>query len=312
MLETRDAQKSYKLGGGAELVALDGVSVQLAPDTATALVGESGCGKSTLAKILLRLEKPTGGKIVFEGRELWGMGSAEVAAYRRQVQMIFQDPYASLNPRMKVADIVGEAFEIHKIASGEDKRRRVLELLERVGLDEGAATRYPRQFSGGQRQRIGLARALAVEPRYLIAGEPVSALDVSVQAQVLELIAQIRREKKLALLFISHDLRVVRVISDVTLVMYLGKIVEEAPTEALFGEPLHPYTRMLLAAAPIADPRRRKKVELLTGDPPSPIERPDGCPFHTRCNIVFEPCYHRVPCETILGDGRKVRCHKYE
>jgi oligopeptide/dipeptide ABC transporter ATP-binding protein len=312
MLETTDLRKSYPLAGGRELVALDGVSVKVEPGTSTALVGESGCGKSTLARLLLRLERPDSGSVFFEGKDLWGIDSGEVARYRRSVQMIFQDPYASLNPRMKVGEIVGEPFDIHGTAKGSDKQRKVLELLKRVGLDEEAVGRYPRQFSGGQRQRIGIARALAVEPQLLVADEPVSALDVSVQAQVLELISELRRERGLGLLFISHDLRVVRVVSEYALVMYLGKIVEAAPTEALFKDPLHPYTEMLLAAAPVADPHRKKQVANVAGDPPSPIDRPQGCPFHTRCNKAFDPCYHMMPRDTVLDDGRTVRCFKYE
>jgi oligopeptide/dipeptide ABC transporter ATP-binding protein len=312
MLETNSLRKSYSLAGGRELVALDGVSVKLVPGASTALVGESGCGKSTLAKLLLRLEEPSGGEVLFEGTDIWRLNPAEVAGYRRKVQMIFQDPYGSLNPRMKVGDIVGEPFEIHGTAKGGEKKRKVLELLERVGLGEDAAGRYPRQFSGGQRQRIGIARALAVEPRLLVADEPVSALDVSVQAQVLELISELRRERGLGLLFISHDLRVVRVVSDYALVMYLGKIVESAPTEVLFNDPLHPYTEVLLEAAPVADPHRKKQVQPFAGDPPSPIDSPKGCPFHTRCKYAFDPCYHVVPKETVLEGGRTVRCFKYE
>jgi oligopeptide/dipeptide ABC transporter ATP-binding protein len=309
MLEAAGVTKAYPIGKGRNLWALDGVDIAVAPGKTLAVVGESGCGKSTLAKILLRLERPTAGMVRFRGTDLWEMGRDEVAGFRRAVQMIFQDPYGSLNPRMRVGEIVGEPFDVHRLARGEEKRRKVAALLERVGLDDAAAVRYPREFSGGQRQRIGIARALAVEPSLLVADEPVSALDVSIQAQVLNLLRDLQRERGLGLLFISHDLRVVRAISDHTAVMYLGKIVEAGPTEEIFLEPLHPYTRLLLDSVPVADPALRHKGRVGKGEPPSPVDRPTGCPFHPRCPSASSACSATEPPVRTRHEGHQVRCH---
>lgn len=308
MLEARDVVKVFRLKGGGELKALDGVSLAVGGGETHALVGESGCGKSTLARLLLKLELPTGGAVTLDGKDLRELDRKEEAAYRRKVQMIFQDPYGSLNPRMKVGDIVGEPLAIHDLSPKAERPERVRELLARVGLNPEAAGRYPRQFSGGQRQRIGIARALAVDPRIIVADEPVSALDVSVQAQVLNLLADIKRERGLSLLFIGHDLRVVRAISDRVSVMYLGKIVESAPVEEFFLNPRHPYSRMLLASVPEPDPCKRSDSVPPSGDPPSPVNRPRGCAFHPRCPLAASICEKESPPEKTVGIAI-VSCH---
>lgn len=312
MLELQGATRRYALAGsgkGLELRALDGVTLGLCPGETLALVGESGCGKSTLARLLLRLERPTAGRVLWRGRDVWGLSRAEVRQFRREVQLVFQDPYASLNPRLRVEDLVGEALDIHGLGAGGGRRRRVEELLAQVGLPPEALGRYPHQFSGGQRQRIGIARALAVEPAVLVADEPVSALDVSVQAQILNLLQDLKRSRGLTYLFISHDLRVVSHVADRVAVMYLGRVVEESPVDALYGAPLHPYARALLDAVPAPDPTRPPAARLLAGDVPSPVAPPPGCPFHPRCPRVFEPCSRARPELRDQGGDRRVACH---
>jgi oligopeptide/dipeptide ABC transporter ATP-binding protein len=288
---------------------VDGVDLSLRPGETLALVGESGCGKSTLARLLLRLERPTAGAIRFRGRDLWALTRAEVRDFRRQVQLVFQDPYASLNSRMRVEDIVGEALDVHRLAAGAARRRRVLGLLEQVGLAPEVLGGYPHQFSGGQRQRIGIARALAAEPALVVADEPVSALDVSVQAQILNLLQGLKATRGLAYLFISHDLRVVAHVADRVAVMYLGRIVESAPVEDLYREPLHPYTRALLDAVPTPDPDRPRTSRPLSGDVPSPLSPPPGCPFHPRCPEAFGPCSREVPAMAPRGAEHGAACH---
>ncbi len=293
------------------LRAVDGVDLTLREGETLSLVGESGCGKSTLARLLLRLERPTGGTVRYRGRDIWSMGRDEVRRFRREVQMVFQDPYASLNPRMRVEAIVGEGLAIHGLARGRERRERVRQLLRDVGLPPEAASAYPHEFSGGQRQRIGIARALAVEPRVLVADEPVSALDVSVQAQILNLLQDLKEQRGLTYLFISHDLRVVEHISDRVAVMYLGRVVELGPAEAVFARPRHPYTRALLAAVPVPDPARRDGVRTLEGDVPNPIDPPGGCPFHPRCPERLDRCTREPPPAVEPEAECRVWCHLY-
>lgn len=288
--------------------AVDDVSFSIRQGETLGLVGESGCGKTTTGRVILRLMEPTAGDASFEGRSIFKLSKEELRRMRRNMQIIFQDPYSSLNPRMTVGDIIGEPLEIHNLARGKEKVRRVQELLDVVGLSPYHANRYPHEFSGGQRQRIGIARALAVNPKLIICDEPVSALDVSIQAQVLNLLEELQKEFGLTYLFIAHDLSVVKHISDRIAVMYLGRIVEVAPTEELFANPQHPYTEALLSAVPIPDPAMRRQRIVLPGDVPSPINPPKGCRFHTRCNYVQDGC--RVNDQPLLdvGAGHHVAC----
>ncbi len=288
-----------------------GVSLKVGPGETVALVGESGCGKSTLARVLTGLIAPSTGSVLFEGRDLWGFDRKERAYFRRSVQMIFQDPYGSLNPRMRVGDAIGEPLTIHGLAAKNEMAGRVAGLMENVGLDPALGRRYPREFSGGQRQRIGIARALAAGPRLLIADEPVSALDVSIQAQVLNLLADLRDEKGLSMLFISHDLRVVAKIADRLAVMYLGKIVEEGDAEEFFTGPRHPYSRLLLKSVPKAEPEEKAEQVVLKGDPPSPTRTYEGCPFAERCPERLPKCEKSPPPWTGTPGGARVACHLY-
>jgi oligopeptide/dipeptide ABC transporter ATP-binding protein len=270
--------------------AVEDVSLVIGEGTTLGLVGESGCGKSTLGRTLLRLHEPTAGRVFVAGTEVTALASRPLRAFRRHMQLIFQDPYASLDPRMTVAEIVAEPLRVHGV--GKDRRERaakVAELLARVGLREDAARRYPHEFSGGQRQRIGIARALAAVPRFVVADEPLSALDVSIQAQIVNLLADLQRERKLTYLFISHDLKVVEHLAQRVAVMYLGRVVESAPTADLYDHPRHPYTKALLAAVPAPDPTRRGGRLVLEGDVPSPLAPPPGCPFHPRCPLARDP-----------------------
>jgi peptide/nickel transport system ATP-binding protein len=292
--------------------AVDDVTLTIRRGETLGLVGESGCGKSTVGRTILRLYKPTGGRVVFDGRDITNLGENELRPLRRRMQMVFQDPFASLNPRHSVGRIVGEPLRTHGLAGRRDAAARVRELLVTVGLPADAASRYPHEFSGGQRQRIGLARALALNPDFVVADEPVSALDVSIQAQIINLLERLQEEFELTYLFIAHDLAVVRHISDRIAVMYLGTVVEVSPAEALYDEPLHPYTISLLSAVPIPDPvvEREREAILLAGDVPSPANPPPACRFHTRCPYVQPTrCRDDVPRLRKLASGHEVACH---
>jgi len=289
------------------------VSFEIAQSETLGLVGESGCGKSTVGRTILRLQEPTSGRTVFDGIDVFTLGRVELRRLRRRMQIVFQDPYGSLNPRMRIGDAVAEGIEIHRLAKRSEIPMRVAALLEEVGLDPGYARRYPHEFSGGQRQRIGIARALAVEPSFVVCDEPVSALDVSVQAQVLNLLVDLQRRRGLSYLFIAHDLAVVRQVAHRVAVMYLGRIVEIGPTEELLRHPRHPYTVALLSAVPEPDPAGQKQRIVLPGDPPSPSTPPPGCPFHPRCfhPLKSDRCRSELPLLRQVG-GTQAACHYAE
>jgi oligopeptide/dipeptide ABC transporter ATP-binding protein len=309
LVRVRGLFKHFPVEGGDDVVrAVDGVTFEIYEGETLGLVGESGCGKSTVGRCLLRLIEPTRGEIGFAGRDVRALSGGELRALRREMQIIFQDPYASLNPRMRVRDIVAEPLVIHGIGTRAEQRARVAELLGKVGLDPEYMNRYPHEFSGGQRQRIGIARALALNPKLVVADEPVSALDVSVQAQVVNLLADLQRELKLTYLFISHGLAVVEHISDRVAVMYLGRIVEVAPAAELYANPLHPYTRALLSAIPVPDPARKRERIVLRGDVPTPINPPRGCRFHTRCPEAIPECAQIDPDLRAVAPGHTVAC----
>ncbi|MDU5145671.1 MAG: dipeptide ABC transporter ATP-binding protein [Paenibacillus dendritiformis] len=292
--------------------AVDGLSFHINRGETLGLVGESGCGKSTTGRMLLRLLEPSEGRIYFEGQDITKLSGNELRKMRRNMQMVFQDPFASLNPRHTIGKILEEPLIVHGVKDKSERKRRVNELLEAVGLNSFHASRYPHQFSGGQRQRIGIARALAIHPKLIIADEPVSALDVSIQSQVLNLLQDLQQEYELTYLFIAHDLGVVRHISDRVGVMYLGQLVEISDAEDLYDKPLHPYTQALLSAVPIADVTCRSEPIILEGDVPSPVNPPAGCPFHTRCPKAFEPCSAARPQLSECEPGHYVACHLYE
>ncbi|MBW7930239.1 MAG: dipeptide ABC transporter ATP-binding protein [Gammaproteobacteria bacterium] len=318
LLEVDGLKKHFPLRGGwlrrvtGQLRAVDGVSFRLQAGRTLGLVGESGCGKSTLGRAILRLQEPTAGRVLLEGRDITAMTPAALLAARRRMQIIFQDPYASLNPRRTVGQAIREPLDVHRIGTPVERDARVLELLDTVGLSARVRHRYPHEFSGGQRQRVGIARALALEPALIVADEPVSALDVSVQGQVLNLVARLQRERGIAFLFISHDLAVIQHVSDAVAVMYLGRIVEYGPAALLYREPQHPYTQALLSAVPMPDPARRRRRIVLPGEVPSPVASPAGCAFHPRCPRARALCRQERPELRSLpgGDpGSQVACH---
>jgi oligopeptide transport system ATP-binding protein len=294
-----------------EIKAVDGVSFEVRPGETLGLVGESGCGKTTTGRLILRLLEPTGGAVFYRGVELTRLRPRAMDGYRRQLQIIFQDPYASLNPRLTVGDAIAEPLIAHGLADRRAARQRVLQLLDVVGLAPFHYNRYPHEFSGGQRQRVGIARALVLEPEFIVADEPVSALDMSIQAQIINLLQRIQAEFGLTFLFISHDLGVIRHISDRVMVMYLGKIVEMADADELFRHPLHPYTQALLSAVPSARPGAAKPRILLAGDVPSPLNPPAGCRFHTRCPKAMPRCRQEEPIWKEVGSGHYTACHLY-
>ncbi len=317
LLEVRDLKKHFPVRGGvfstvsAWLKAVDGVSFDIARGEVFALVGESGCGKTTTGRTLLRLIEPTDGRVTFDGEPVFELGARDLRALRRRMQIIFQDPYASLNPRMTIGGIIGEPLRIHGLATGAELDRRVGTLLERVGLAPAYRTRYPHEFSGGQRQRIGIARALALGPDLIVCDEAVSALDVSIQAQILNLLQELQRDLGLSYLFISHDLNVVQHLADRVGVMYLGRLVETARSEDLFREPLHPYTQALISANPVPDPSIELEPQVLRGEVPSPLAPPSGCHFHPRCPHATERCRREIPLSLERGE-RQVACHLYD
>ncbi|MFH1079517.1 MAG: dipeptide ABC transporter ATP-binding protein [Pseudomonadota bacterium] len=315
LMEARDIKKYFSVRGGilahqrGVVKAVDGVSLCIHEGETLALVGESGCGKSTFGRLLVRLDFPTAGTILYDGENVQTYSGTALKDYRRQVQLIFQDPYASLNPRRSAGDIIEEPLRIHESASKRTRRQSVAELMMTVGLSSDQMHRYPHEFSGGQRQRIGIARAIALKPRLIVADEPVSALDVSIQAQILNLLKDLQTQFGLTYLFITHDLSVVRHMSDRVAVMYLGRIVELAENDDLFENPLHPYTQALLSAVPACGPRKTMERIILAGDVPSPLDPPAGCAFHPRCPRRFGPCGKTEPRLENSGRQRQVACH---
>jgi len=320
LLEVRGLKKYFPVRGGllhrvtAQVRAVDGVDFVIQHGKTLGLVGESGCGKSTLGRAILRLHEPTAGQVLLEGVDFTALDREALVAERKHMQIIFQDPFASLSPRRTVAQIIREPLDVHDIGTPGERNRRVVDLLEVVGLGPEVRDRYPHEFSGGQRQRIGVARALALDPQFIVADEPVSALDVSVQSQVLNLIAKLKRERGIAFLFISHDLAVIQHVSDEIGVMYLGRIVERASVEDLYREPKHPYTRALMSAIPVPDPDNKSRRIVLEGDVPSPMHPPSGCSFHTRCPDARPECSSVEPPTKNVGTAEsphEVTCHLY-
>ncbi|HEY8497885.1 MAG TPA: ABC transporter ATP-binding protein [Limnochordales bacterium] len=313
LVEVQELQKHFVIRRGLRVRAVERVTFAIARGETFALVGESGSGKTTVGRTVIGLYRPTAGRVLFDGQDVHALSGPALSAFKRRAQIIFQDPYASLDPRMTVGEIIGEALDTHRLARGRERQARIAELLRVVGLSPEHASRYPHEFSGGQRQRIGIARALAVDPEFVVADEPISALDVSIQAQVVNLLARLQAERGLTYLFIAHDLSMVRHVSDRVGVMYLGRLVEVGPTAAVYRQPLHPYTQGLLSAVPIPDPRReRGRARIpMEGEIPSPIHPPSGCPFRTRCPHVRPVCAEAEPALKEVEPGRQVACHLY-
>ncbi len=318
LIEVESLKKYYPVTEGllsrhvADVKAVDGVSFHIMEGETLGLVGETGCGKSTLGRVLLRLEEPTAGRVYYRGSDIMVWDKRQLKELRREAQMIFQDPESSLDPRMTIGDSIGEALLIHGVGNEKERLERVEELLKRVGLEPEHAVRYPHELSGGQKQRTGIARALAINPKFIVADEPVSALDVSIQAQILNLVMDLQRELGLAYLFIAHDLSVIGQVSDRIAVMYLGQIIELAGRTELFNTPLHPYTEALLSAVLLPDPHRKRKRISLQGEVPSPVEPPPGCRFHTRCPRAMERCRREQPALQLPGRDHLVSCHLYD
>jgi oligopeptide transport system ATP-binding protein len=318
LVEVRNLKKYFPIRRGIILKrttgvvqAVAGIDFKIRERETFSIVGESGCGKTTTGLLVARLLKPTDGEILFRGADISKKSNREMKRFRRETQMIFQDPFESLDPKMRIRDIIREPLEIHGIGSGRERQDRVLHLLDVVGLNPKLSRRFPHEFSGGQRQRISIARALSLEPKMVICDEPVSALDVSIQAQIINLLMRLQREFQLTYIFISHDLRVVKHISDRVSVMYLGLIVESAATNEIFSNPCHPYTQALFSAIPVPDPKTRRKRILLTGEIPSPINPPSGCRFHTRCSKRLECCSETIPPTREVAEGHHVMCHLF-
>ncbi|SDM27832.1 ABC transporter ATP-binding protein [Sediminibacillus halophilus] len=313
IIQVEEIKKHFRLNKEQTVKSVDDISISIRKGETFGLVGESGSGKSTLGKTIVGLQAPTAGKILYNGKDVSSLTKQEKKDANREIQIIFQDPQASLNPRMRIGDIVAEGMDAHGLAKGKRREERVYQLLERVGLRPDHAKRYPHEFSGGQRQRIGIARALAVEPSFIVADEPISALDVSIQAQVVNLLEDLKEQEDLTYLFIAHDLGMVKHISDRIGVMYLGRMMELADSDALFADPLHPYTQALLTAIPVADPqvKRRERI-VIHGDPPSPVDPPSGCRFRTRCPFAMDICAEVTPKWTEVKQNHWASCHLYQ
>ncbi|MBS4196057.1 ABC transporter ATP-binding protein [Lederbergia citri] len=314
VLSVHNLKKYFKAGSGKVVKSVDGISFSIKKGETLGLVGESGSGKSTLGRTIVGLYESTDGKVIFEGKDISNLDRKAKREFNRKTQIIFQDPEASLNPRMKVGDIIAEGLDAYGLAKGKERKERIIKLLEKVGLNAEHAERFPHEFSGGQRQRIGIARALAVEPSFIVADEPISALDVSIQAQVINLLEDLQKDEGLTYLFIAHDLSMVKHISDRIGVMYLGKMMELGESDVLFQEPLHPYTKALLSAIPVTEPKLRGSKEriLLGGDPPSPLNPPSGCPFRTRCPAAMDVCAKVEPEWKEVKKDHHVACHLYQ